>query len=51
MSEYDIVSKEVELAKLRTNDYIMRNAKLASDKANLQKKLRLIILILKQTLV
>ena len=40
MSEYDIVSKEVELAKLRTNDYIMRNAKLASDKANLQKKLR-----------
>lgn len=40
MSEYDIVSKEVELAKLRTNDYIMRNAKLAGDKANLQKKLR-----------
>jgi hypothetical protein len=40
MSEYDIVAKEVELAKQRTNDYIMRNAKLANEKATLQKKLR-----------
>jgi uncharacterized protein YeeX (DUF496 family) len=40
MSEYDIVAKEVELAKQRTNDYIMRNAKLANEKCNLQKKLR-----------
>lgn len=40
MSEYDIVAKEVELAKQRTNDFIMRNAKLANEKANLQKKLR-----------
>lgn len=40
MSEYEIVIKEVELAKQRTNDFIMRNAKLANEKANLQKKLR-----------
>jgi len=40
VSEYDIVAKEVELAKQRTNDYIMRNAKLANEKATLQKKLR-----------
>ena len=40
MSEYDLLSKEVELSKQRTNDYIMRNAKLANDKAALQKKLR-----------
>jgi hypothetical protein len=35
MSEYDLLSKEVELSKQRTNDYIMRNAKLANDKATL----------------
>lgn len=40
MSEYDLLSKEVELSKQRTNDYIMCNAKLANDKATLQKKLR-----------
>ena len=40
MSEYQIVAKEVELAKQRTNDFIMRNAKLANEKANVQKRLR-----------
>lgn len=40
MSEYDIVSKELELSKQRTNDQIMKNAKLANEKSDLQKKLR-----------
>ena len=39
-SEYEIVAKDFEIAKQSTNDYIMRNAKLAHDKANLQKQLR-----------
>ena len=34
MSEYDIVAKEVELAKQRINDYSMRNAKLANEKSS-----------------
>ena len=34
------MARDVEIAKQRTNDFILRNAKLAHDKANLQKQLR-----------
>jgi len=30
VSEYDLMSKEVELAKTRSNDYIIRNSKLVN---------------------
>ena len=34
------MSKEVELAKTRSNDYIIRNSKLVNQITQLQKKLR-----------
>lgn len=40
VSEFDLMSKEVELAKTRSNDYIIRNSKLVNQITQLQKKLR-----------
>ena len=40
VSEFDLLSKEVELAKTRSNDYIIRNSKLVNQITQLQKKLR-----------
>ena len=40
VSEFDLMSKEVELAKTRSNDYIIRNSKLVNQNTQLQKKLR-----------
>jgi hypothetical protein len=41
MKEFDIAQKEVQLSKQRVKDFIMRNAKLATDNANLHAKMRM----------